>query len=65
MVTPSHGLAYPSTAHVRNALRKVGLRQAAAQMPVAVDCAFMDTLDYIAAKVRVFIDIFRCRLYYF
>ena len=63
MVTPSHGRAYPSTAHVRSALRKAGLRQAVAQMPV--DCAFMDTLDYVAAKIKVFIEIFRGRLYYF
>ena len=45
MVMPSYGLAYPSTAHVRNALRKAGLRQAA-------NSVYVVRLDYGQQQAR-------------
>lgn len=52
LVTPAHGVSYPSTSHIRAAIRKAGLRQAGGSLPVVVDCSFIDTADYTSAKVR-------------
>ncbi|XP_068211653.1 sodium-independent sulfate anion transporter-like isoform X2 [Palaemon carinicauda] len=62
LVTPSHGLSYPSTTHVRSAVRKAGLRQAGGSLPVAIDCSFIDNVDYTSAKgIKGMIDDFHRR----
>ncbi|XP_064092367.1 sodium-independent sulfate anion transporter-like [Macrobrachium nipponense] len=50
LVAPSHGVSYPSITHVRSAVRKAGLRQAGGSLPVVIDCAFIDTVDFTSAK---------------
>lgn len=50
LVTPAHGISYPSTAHVRSAIRKAGLRQGGGSLPVVIDCTFIDMADYTSAK---------------
>ncbi|XP_069957468.1 sodium-independent sulfate anion transporter [Cherax quadricarinatus] len=50
LVTPCYGLSYPSTSHIRGAVRKAGLRQAAGSLPVVIDCSCIDTTDYTSAK---------------
>lgn len=51
LVTPAHGISYPSTSHIRAAIRKAGLRQAGGSLPVVIDCSFIDVADYTSAKV--------------
>ncbi|CAL4080906.1 unnamed protein product, partial [Meganyctiphanes norvegica] len=50
LVTPSHGVHYPSTVHVRNAIRKAGLKEGVGSLPLVVDCTFLETADYTSAK---------------
>ncbi|XP_047492322.1 sodium-independent sulfate anion transporter-like [Penaeus chinensis] len=50
LVTPSHGVSYPSTSHIRAAVRKAGLRQAGGSLPIVIDCTFIDVADYTSAK---------------
>lgn len=50
LVTPSHGVSYPSTSHIRAAVRKAGLRQAGGSLPIVIDCTFIDMADYTSAK---------------
>ena len=51
LVTPAHGVSYPSTSHIRATIRKAGLKQAGGSLPVVIDCSFIDTADYTSAKV--------------
>ncbi|KAG7154032.1 Sodium-independent sulfate anion transporter-like 2 [Homarus americanus] len=62
LITPSHGITYPSTTHIRAAIRKAGLRQAGGSLPIVIDCSFIDTADYTAAKgIKGMIDDFQLR----
>ncbi|XP_045606141.1 sodium-independent sulfate anion transporter-like [Procambarus clarkii] len=62
LVTPSHGISYPSTCHIRAAIRKAGLRQAGGSLPIVIDCSFIDTADYTSAKgIKGMIDDFQLR----
>ena len=42
-------MVFPSVNHLRAAINKVGMRQAAASAPVVIDCAHIFTSDYTAA----------------
>lgn len=54
LVTPAHGISYPSTSHIRAAIRKAGLKQAGGSVPVVIDCTFIDMADYTSAKVGIY-----------
>lgn len=55
LVTPAHGINYPSTSHIRAAIRKAGLKQAGGSLPVVIDCTFIDMADYTSAKVSIYL----------
>ncbi|KAK8742604.1 hypothetical protein OTU49_001984, partial [Cherax quadricarinatus] len=62
LVTPRHGLSYPGTSHIRGAVTKAGLRQAAGSLPIVIDCSFIDAADYTSAKgIKGMIDEFQLR----
>ncbi|XP_069943961.1 sodium-independent sulfate anion transporter [Cherax quadricarinatus] len=62
LVTPSHGLSYPSISHIRSAIRKAGLRQAGGSLPIVIDCSFIDTADFTSAKgIKGMVDDFQLR----
>ncbi|KAK3867068.1 hypothetical protein Pcinc_027431 [Petrolisthes cinctipes] len=62
MVTPSHGISYPSTSHIRATIRKAGLKQAGGSLPVVIDCTFIDTADYTSAKgIKGMVEDFQLR----
>ncbi|XP_069957440.1 sodium-independent sulfate anion transporter [Cherax quadricarinatus] len=62
LVTPCHGLSFPSTSHIRGAVRKAGLRQAAGSLPVVIDCFCIDTVDYTSVKgIKGMIEEFQLR----
>ncbi|XP_071531190.1 sodium-independent sulfate anion transporter-like isoform X2 [Panulirus ornatus] len=62
LVTPAHGVSYPSTSHIRAAIRKAGLRQAGGSLPVVIDCSFIDSADYTSAKgIKGMVDDFHLR----
>jgi len=62
LVTPAHGISYPSTSHIRAAIRKAGLKQAGGSLPVVIDCTFIDMADYTSAKgIKGLVDDFQLR----
>lgn len=62
LVTPAHGISYPSTAHIRAAIRKAGLKQAGGSLPVVIDCTFIDMADYTSAKVGIYLSPITCEI---
>ncbi|KAK8375737.1 hypothetical protein O3P69_008478 [Scylla paramamosain] len=62
LVTPAHGVSYPSTSHIRATIRKAGLKQAGGSLPVVIDCTFIDTADYTSAKgIKGMVEDFQLR----
>lgn len=62
LVTPAHGISYPSTSHIRAAIRKAGLKQAGGSVPVVIDCTFIDMADYTSAKgIKGMVEDFQLR----
>lgn len=50
VATPAHGVTFPSTSHIRTVIRKAGIKQGEGNLPVVIDCSFIDTADYTSAK---------------
>ncbi|KAK7065201.1 hypothetical protein SK128_026079, partial [Halocaridina rubra] len=50
IATPSHGVSFPGTSHLRNTLRKAGMKQGEGKLPVVIDCCYIDTADYTSVK---------------
>ena len=54
LVTPSYGMNYPNSNHIRAAILKSGLSTAEGIHPVVINCSLIRTIDFTAAKVRLF-----------
>ncbi|KAF2361814.1 STAS domain [Trinorchestia longiramus] len=49
VVTPRHGVMYPSVNHIRNKVKKVMKKLKDRSLPVVLDCSYITTIDSTAA----------------
>ncbi|KAB7502692.1 Sodium-independent sulfate anion transporter, partial [Armadillidium nasatum] len=50
LVTPSNGMLYPSSMHIRTVILKAGMKEGNGILPVVVDCSHIVDFDYTSLK---------------